>query len=171
MSVQSGAEQTHRTSMTDALHTQRVPIAPSPGISRPLRDALPRAAAIARDRAGIDSAALLLPIALVGLTQAHGPALWIVAVAYLITNSTLAIRSPSRASPTAARWMMARLLVSVAMVAAGQLLTGSTGLLAELISRVYFEAQHKSVYTVREVRRGPDVFRGDGRPVARATPH
>ena len=43
----------------------------------------------------------------------------------------------------------------------------STGLLAELISRVYFEAQHKSVYTVREVRRGSVVYRGDGRPAAR----
>ena len=130
MSVQSGAEQTPRTFMTDAVHTERVPIAPSPGISWSLWETLSRAAVVARDRAGIDSAALLLPIVLVGLAQAHGPALWIVAVAYLVTNSTLAIRAPSRTSPTSARWTAARLLVSVAMVAAGQLLTGSTGLLA-----------------------------------------
>ncbi len=116
--------------MTDAVHTERVPIAPSTGISRPLRETFTRVAVVARDRAGIDSAALLLPIVLVGLTQAHGPALWTVAIAYLVTNSTLAIRAPARNAPTAARWMTARLLVSVAMVAAGQVLTGSTGLLA-----------------------------------------
>ena len=116
--------------MTDAVHTERVPIAPSARISRPLRETLSRAAATARDRAGLDSAALLLPIGLVGLTQAHGPALWIVAVVYLVTNSTLAMRAPPRTSPMAARWTAARLLVSVAMVAAAQLLTGSTGLLA-----------------------------------------
>jgi glycosyltransferase involved in cell wall biosynthesis len=38
----------------------------------------------------------------------------------------------------------------------------STGLIAELVSRVYFEAQHKTVYTVREIRRGPLVSRGAG---------
>jgi hypothetical protein len=118
MSVQSGAEQTPGIFMTDAVHTERVPIAPSPGITWPLWETLSRAAVVARERAGIDSAALLLPIVLVGLAQAHGPALWIVAVAYLVTNSTLAIRAPSRTSPTSARWTAARLLVSVAMVAA-----------------------------------------------------
>ena len=94
--------------MTDAVHTERVPIAPSTGISRPLRETLTRVAVVARDRAGIDSAALLLPIILVGLTQAHGLALWTVAIAYLVTNSTLAIRAPGRNPPTPARWMTAR---------------------------------------------------------------
>ncbi len=41
----------------------------------------------------------------------------------------------------------------------------STGLLAELIIRVYFETQRKAVYTVREIRRGGEVWRGrPGRP-------
>ncbi len=44
----------------------------------------------------------------------------------------------------------------------------STGLLAELISRVYFEAQHKAVYTVREIRHGAQTWRGrPGRPQPR----
>src|SRR5271170_3510939 len=37
----------------------------------------------------------------------------------------------------------------------------STGLLAELIARVYFEAQHKPVYTVREIRHGDRTWPGD----------
>ena len=41
----------------------------------------------------------------------------------------------------------------------------STGLLAELISRVYFESQGKRVYTVREIRHGNEVWRGrPGKP-------
>jgi glycosyltransferase involved in cell wall biosynthesis len=41
----------------------------------------------------------------------------------------------------------------------------STGLLAELISRVYFEAQRKPVYTVREIRREGQIWPGrPGRP-------
>ena len=41
----------------------------------------------------------------------------------------------------------------------------STGLLAELISRVYFESQRKPVYTVREIRHGAQSYRvGVGRP-------
>ena len=42
----------------------------------------------------------------------------------------------------------------------------STGVLAELISRVYFESQRKSIYTVREIRHGSQSWRGrPGRPV------
>ncbi|HUO06726.1 MAG TPA: glycosyltransferase family 2 protein [Phycisphaerae bacterium] len=42
----------------------------------------------------------------------------------------------------------------------------STGLLAELISRVYFESQRKSIYTVREIRHGQNAWRGrPGRPI------
>jgi glycosyltransferase involved in cell wall biosynthesis len=41
----------------------------------------------------------------------------------------------------------------------------SLGLMAELLSRVYFESQRKPVYTVRDLRRGPEVWRGTpGRP-------
>jgi glycosyltransferase involved in cell wall biosynthesis len=41
----------------------------------------------------------------------------------------------------------------------------STGLLAELISRTYFESQRKSIYTVREIRHGQNTWRGrPGRP-------
>ena len=42
----------------------------------------------------------------------------------------------------------------------------STGVLAELISRVYFESQRKTIYTVREIRHGGQVWRGrPGRPI------
>ena len=42
----------------------------------------------------------------------------------------------------------------------------STGVLAELISRVYFESQRKSIYTVREIRHGRTSWRGrPGRPI------
>jgi glycosyltransferase involved in cell wall biosynthesis len=42
----------------------------------------------------------------------------------------------------------------------------STGVLAELISRVYFESQRKSIYTVREIRHGTSAWRGrPGRPI------
>lgn len=42
----------------------------------------------------------------------------------------------------------------------------STGVLAELISRVYFESQRKSIYTVREIRHGNHTWRGrPGRPI------
>jgi hypothetical protein len=42
----------------------------------------------------------------------------------------------------------------------------STGVLAELISRVYYESQRKSIYTVREIRHGTSAWRGrPGRPI------
>ena len=119
-----------------------------PGVSQPIRGVLSRAAAIVRDRGGVESAALLIPIMLVGVTHAEGPALWIVAGAYLAANTALAIRAPKRSSPTSDRWTAARLLVSVVMVAAGQLLTGSTGLLAAIylpITAIAAFARHRFV--------------------------
>lgn len=57
------------------------------------------------------------------------------------------------------------LLILAAMLLMMSLLFFSTGLLAELISRVYFEAQRKAVYTVREIRRGARIWPGrPGRP-------
>ncbi len=42
----------------------------------------------------------------------------------------------------------------------------STGILAEMISRVYFESQRKAIYTVREIRHGEAVWPGrPGRPI------
>ncbi|MDQ2688982.1 MAG: hypothetical protein M3Y29_01735, partial [Chloroflexota bacterium] len=116
--------------MTDAARTDRAAVAAPTRVTRPLGEQISRSALLVRDRGGLESAALLLPIILVGLTHADGPALWLVAVLYLVANIALAVRAPSRSSPMAWRWTAARLLVSVAMVAAGQLLTGSTGLLA-----------------------------------------
>lgn len=115
--------------MTDAPRTQSATAAPS-GVTEPVRGLLTRAAVLLRDRAGLESVALLVPIALVGATHAKGPGLWIVSAGYLLASAMLASRAPSRSAPTAGRWTTARLLLSVAMVTAGQLFTGSTGLLA-----------------------------------------
>ena len=58
------------------------------------------------------------------------------------------------------------LLILGAMLFMMALMFFSTGLLAELISRVYFEAQRKPVYTVREIRHGRQVWRGrPGKPM------
>ncbi len=58
------------------------------------------------------------------------------------------------------------LLILGAMLFMMALMFFSTGLLAELISRVYFEAQRKPVYTVREIRHGRQVWRGrPGKPL------
>ena len=60
------------------------------------------------------------------------------------------------------------LLILGAMLFMMALMFFSTGLLAELISRVYFEAQRKTVYTVREIRHGQQVWRGrPGKPLLR----
>lgn len=115
--------------MTDAAHT-RHPRASAPGVGVPLRRTATRLALVLRKRAGLESAALLLPIVLVGATHARGPALWLVSGAYLVANAALAVRAPAVRDPGFDRWTTARLLLSVAMVAAGQLLTGATGLLA-----------------------------------------
>jgi len=116
--------------MTDALHTQRAADAARRGALHPLWANVTRAAFRVRDRGGIESVALLLPIVLAGLTNARGPVLWLLAAAYLIASVLIAVRAPGRSAPTAARWTAARLLLSIAMVAAAQLLTGSTGILS-----------------------------------------
>jgi hypothetical protein len=42
----------------------------------------------------------------------------------------------------------------------------STGLLAELISRVYFESQRKAIYTVRHIHHAHSTWQGrPGRPL------
>jgi glycosyltransferase involved in cell wall biosynthesis len=57
------------------------------------------------------------------------------------------------------------LMLLGAMLFMSSLVFFSTGLLAELISRVYFESQRKAVYTVREIRHSADTWRGrPGRP-------
>jgi glycosyltransferase involved in cell wall biosynthesis len=57
------------------------------------------------------------------------------------------------------------LLLLGAMLFMASLVFFSTGLLAELISRVYFESQRKAVYTVREIRHSENTWRGrPGRP-------
>ncbi|HTV48864.1 MAG TPA: glycosyltransferase family 2 protein [Phycisphaerae bacterium] len=53
------------------------------------------------------------------------------------------------------------LLILGVMLLMMSLVFFSTGLLAELIARVYFEAQHKPVYTVREIRRGNQTWPGN----------
>ena len=116
--------------MTDAVSNQRVAAAAQTGVTDPLRGLVSRAAHLVRERGTLEAVAILLPIVLVGVTHAEGPWLWLVAAAYVVTSMTLAIRAPSRSAPTADRWTAARLLTSVAMVAAGQFMTDSTGLLS-----------------------------------------
>lgn len=58
------------------------------------------------------------------------------------------------------------LIIIAALLFMMSFLFFSTGLLAELISRVYFESQRKSIYTVREIRHGQTAWRGrPGRPI------
>lgn len=113
--------------MTDAARTQTVHRGVS-AATESLRDAVARVAAVARDRAVFESAALLIPIGLVGLTHATGPMLWLIASAYLVASAWLAVRAHERGG--SAGWTEARILLAVGMVAAGQLLTGTTGLLS-----------------------------------------
>jgi diguanylate cyclase (GGDEF)-like protein len=107
--------------MTDAVqhrHAARAGI----GASFPLAERFRRAAFAVRDRSVHEAAALLLPILLVGVTHVEGPWLWIVAAAYLVVSAALGARGRT--------WTAGRVLASVAMVATGQLLTGTTGLLS-----------------------------------------
>lgn len=92
------------------------------GIPSPPANLVRRAGLRLRDASVHEAAALLLPITLVGVTHVDGPGLWLVALGYLFLNALLARRGRT--------WTAARVLVSVAMVAAGQLLTGTTGLLS-----------------------------------------
>ena len=107
--------------MSDAVQPRRATRA-RPGAFEPLAGLARRAALRMRDRAVHEAAALLLPIVLVGVTHVEGPTLWLVAAGYLVLSAVLGARGRT--------WSAARVLASVAMVAAGQLLTGTTGLLS-----------------------------------------
>lgn len=113
--------------MTDAARTQTIQRGLS-GATDSLRDAVARVASVARDRAVFESAALLIPIGLVGATHATGPLLWLVSAGYLVASAWLAVRA--REGAGSAGWNQARVLLAIGMVAAGQLLTGTTGLLS-----------------------------------------
>ena len=85
-----------------------------------------------RRRALTESAAILVPIVMVGATHADGPSLWLLAAVYLVASAVLVARMPV-ARPVARpglAWAAGRTLLAVTMVAAGQLLTGSTGILS-----------------------------------------
>ncbi|HEX7196601.1 MAG TPA: sensor domain-containing diguanylate cyclase [Candidatus Limnocylindria bacterium] len=118
--------------MTDAVHTGRVARAGIPPLLASFDALRARVSVLARQRALLESAAILLPIVIIGVTHAVGPALWLVACAYLIASAVIIIKMPIAgvARSSTATWMAGRLLLAVAMVAAGQLLTGVTGLLA-----------------------------------------
>lgn len=118
--------------MTEIARTDHAPGVAATGVPESLRETLARTAMTLRDGGVPESAALLLPIVLVGATHAEGPALWLIAIAYLVAGAMIAIEMPSRRSRVsrAMGWAAARVLLSVAMVAAGQVLTGSTGLLS-----------------------------------------
>lgn len=114
--------------MTDLAHTGSAARAGLPSVVEPIRRVGSRIVVLIRHRALGESAAILLPILLVGATHARGPALWLTAVVYLGACVAIVARMPVPA--TSLRWVAARLLLAVAMVASGQLLTGSTGLLS-----------------------------------------
>jgi diguanylate cyclase (GGDEF)-like protein len=132
MEVRRFRRQTAQADMTEIARTDRARGVAAPGVPESLRETLARTAMTLRDGGVPESAALLLPIVLVGATHAEGPALWLIAIAYLVAGAMIAVEMPahrSRAS-RAMGWTAARVLLSVAMVAAGQVLTGSTGLLS-----------------------------------------
>jgi diguanylate cyclase (GGDEF)-like protein len=115
--------------MTDVLQTER-PRSVASGRSRPLQGRALAAVAALRDRPSVETAALLLPLVLVAATQAVGPTFWVVALAYMVLGTATAYAARERSGAARAAWNAVRVLLSVAMVAAGQLLTGSTGLLS-----------------------------------------
>ena len=121
--------------MTNAVQTER-PARPasSTRVLGSLRHFVLRAAAVARDRAVFESAALLLPIVLIGAPTARGWTLWAVAAAYLGINVAIVWRAApgSARRSRVLRWNATRIVLSVALVAASQMLTSSTGLLAAL---------------------------------------
>lgn len=89
-------------------------------------------AVFTRRRALAESGALLVPILLVGATHVVGPELWLAAAAYLVASTLLVLRMPVSQPITrrSVQWAAGRSLLAIAMVAVGQLLTGSTGLLS-----------------------------------------
>ncbi|MEP7081410.1 MAG: sensor domain-containing diguanylate cyclase [Chloroflexota bacterium] len=120
--------------MNNAVQTEGAVRPALTGVVGPLRGVLARAGAVARDRAVFESAALLLPVFLIAAPATRGWALWGVAAAYLGVNVALVWRSSPRGAVRARgmRWNVARIALSVALVAVSQLLTSSTGLLAAL---------------------------------------
>lgn len=119
--------------MSNAVQTERARRPASTGVIGWLRALLARARTVARDRAVFESAALLLPIFLIAAPASRGWALWAVAAAYLGVNVALVWRSSRRAARARGRrWNIARIALSVALVAVAQLLTSTTGLLAAL---------------------------------------
>lgn len=117
--------------MTDAVRSELAPSASSTGVTEPMREGLARAAALLRDGRLLESSTILVPILLVGVTHAAGPGLWLASAAYLAASAWVASHRPARGDRAQEeRWTAARVLLGVTMVAAGQLLTGTTGLLA-----------------------------------------
>ena len=118
--------------MTDAVHTGRVVRAGIPPVLASINALRARVSVLGRQRALLESASILLPIVLVGVTHADGPALWLVACAYLVASAAIIVKMPmgGAARQRAAAWMAGRLVLTVAMVASAQVLTGLTGLLS-----------------------------------------
>lgn len=112
----------HSAHMTDAVRPRPASGRADLGATMPLARMVRAAVIRLRDRATYEAAALLLPIVVVGATHVDGPQLWVVAAAYVVVSALLGGRRGS--------WTAARVVSSVAMVAAGQLLTGTTGLLS-----------------------------------------
>ena len=123
-----------RAQMNNAVQTEGASRPALTGVVGPLRGFLARAGAVARDRAVFESAALLLPVFLIAAPESRGWALWGIAAAYLGVNVAMVWRWSPR-SATRARgvpWNVTRIALSVGLVAAMQLLTSTTGLLAAL---------------------------------------
>lgn len=123
-----------REQMTNAVEAEGAVRPASTRVVGSLRGFLAGAVAVARDRAVFESAALLLPVFLIGAPAASGWGLWAAAAAYLGVNVALVWRSSPRPGlrPRGMKWNAARIGLSVALVAVAQLLTSSTGLLAAL---------------------------------------
>ena len=120
--------------MTDAAQTERPARPASTRVTLRLGRKMSRAAAVMRHRAVLESAALLLPVFLIGVRVSSGWGVWALATGYLGANILLVWRlRPRRASrQQGMAWNATRILLSVAFVVGSQLLTGTTGLLAGL---------------------------------------
>lgn len=100
---------------------------------------------------------LTRPIHLFGKIGLASLALSFLGFAFLLVRKIMGVSIMTEHGP---------LLVLAVMLFMMSLIFFSTGLLAELISRVYFESQRKSIYTVREIRHGTNSWRGQpGRPL------
>ena len=118
--------------MADLAHTGRAARAGVPSVIERIRELRSRIAVVGRRRALLESASILLPVVIVGLTHADGAALWLIAAAYLAASVVVIARMPNArpTSPLYLRPAAARMLLAVAMIACGQLLTGATGILS-----------------------------------------